>query len=168
MFTIALTAKPGAPVLFTMMFGVVTFFFGAVPLMAEGDAILALSRVDNRTLDIMCDLNPRQLREKTNKYTYAMFEMAHQMDDVSQYLLDRYMCTPKCPCRDFEEKPKPSVEYDWLPETTLNLHNRTNINKPGYEPLFWVNETHDIGFSTFMECYQYWEDLSEKGMVDLR
>ena len=77
MFTIALTAKPQAPALFTMMFGVTTFFFGAIPLIAEGDSILALSRVHNTTLDLMCDLNPRQLREKTNKYTYAMFEMAH-------------------------------------------------------------------------------------------
>jgi hypothetical protein len=59
MFTIAITSKPQAPALFTAMFGVTTFFFGAIPLMAEGDSILALSRVHNTTLDLMCDLNPR-------------------------------------------------------------------------------------------------------------
>lgn len=167
MFTIALTAKPHAPALFTMMFGVTTFFFGAIPLIAEGDSILALSRVHNTTLDLMCDLNPRQLREKTNKYTYAMFEMAHHMDDTTQFLLDNYMCTKTCPCRDFNQT-HPSVEYAWLPEETLNLHNRTNENKPGYLPLLWVNDTHKIGFSSFMECYNYWEDLADQGMVDLR
>lgn len=93
--------------------------------------------------------------------------MAHHMDDTTQFLLDNYMCTKTCPCRDFNQT-HPSVEYAWLPEETLNLHNRTNENKPGYLPLLWVNDTHKIGFSSFMECYNYWEDLADQGMVDLR
>lgn len=89
------------------------------------------------------------------------------MDDVTQFLLDNYMCTEKCPCRDFNET-HPSKEYAWLPETTLNLHNRTYEGRPNYLPFTWVNDTHKIGFGSFQECYNYWEDLADQGMVDLQ
>jgi hypothetical protein len=56
----------------------------------------------------------------------------------------------------------------YLPESTLNLHNRTNKERPGYLPFTWVNDTSHIGFATFQECYNYWEDLADQGMVDFQ
>lgn len=133
-----------------MIYGVVTFFFCAIPLMAEGDAIMALSRVHNSTIDVMCSLNPRELRERTNKYTYSLFEMAHKMDDVSQYLLDNYMCTNVCPCREMKTgNHSDQAEFYWLDEKLLNSHNRTMIGKEGFTPFYWVNDTHHISFESF-------------------
>lgn len=168
MLTFAITSKRNAPLFIPLLYAVFMFFFGAIPLMAEGNAILQLSRVENRTIETMCALNPRELRENTNKYTYKLFEMAHRFDDVSQYMLDKYMCTKTCPCHDYKES-KPHIEFDWLPEYVLNPHGRTNENKEGYEPLLWVDEEAKLGFSSFMECYKYWEDVAETDpMIDLK
>lgn len=125
LFTIAITSKRNAHFMVPLIYAIFVFFFGAIPMMAEGNAILSISRVDNVTLDEMCTLNPRDLRDHTNKYTYSMFEWAHRFDDVSQYMLDKYMCTKTCPCKDFK-KSKPHIDFDWLPETILNPHGRTN------------------------------------------
>lgn len=90
-------------------------------------------------------------------------------------MLDKYMCTDTCPCRhDAAHDPKRA--YEWLPESLLNKHGRTHAkesfileNNPGYyykssrmEPLVWAADTDQIGFNSFMECYQWYERIAER------
>lgn len=83
LFTFAVTSKPNAPIIFPMLYGISVFCFGAIPMIAEGNAILSFSKVENDTIDALCEMNPRDLDDVTNKYTYKMFELAHRFDDIS-------------------------------------------------------------------------------------
>ena len=76
-FTILVTVRRGWPWMFPMVYAVLVLFFGAIPLMAEGNAILSFSSVSNETIEVLCDLNPKELRQMTSRYTYKMFESAH-------------------------------------------------------------------------------------------
>lgn len=84
-------------------YGVLLFFLGFIPLIAEGDSLTRFGRIPDAAVSVLCDLPPDELRRSTDKYTYELIAMAHRFDDLSQLMLDRYMCTDTCPCMKYTD-----------------------------------------------------------------
>lgn len=84
------------------IYGTLIFFIIAVPLMAEGTAILELDRISNGEIQLLCDIPLKEVKKNNGKMVYSILEMAHRYDVMSEQLITRYMCTnATCPCSNY-------------------------------------------------------------------
>ena len=80
-------------------FGLVTFFFVSIPLMHEGSQLKKIASVTELDLKRYCfHRNDLHQYQKTPKWIREIFMVAARYDDVADMLLNRNMCTDKCPC----------------------------------------------------------------------
>ena len=84
-------------------YGTCLFFLGFIPLVTQGDILMKFGRIPEQGLQTMCNLSPQELK-KEDPFTYEIFHMAHRFDDISELMLDRYMCTDTCPCMLYNDQ----------------------------------------------------------------
>lgn len=148
------------------MYGVLLFAGLAVPLMAQGSAILALKRIDNEDIAGYCTEPMEELR-KESRIIRAFFEFAHRFDAMSEQMLDKYMCTDTCPCLDYGDDPNSRALYVSAP-AILKEHDRT-FNKSDTTKLYMrFDKDANVAYESFDTCYAAWEEKAEKNSsIDL-
>lgn len=109
------------------IYGTLLFFIIAIPLMAEGSALLALENIDEENFRENCKMsleNPRDFDDVHNRLVVQFYEFAHRFDLLSEAVLDKYMCSKECPCLEYEMNYQNSkTVYEALNHT--QLRNRT-------------------------------------------
>ena len=85
-------------------YGTLVFLFIAIPMLVEGSALHALEKIDDHTLQETCNKPIEEVREEHGRLVVSLFEFAHRFDKMSETVLDEYMCTPTCPCLDYDYK----------------------------------------------------------------
>ena len=87
------------------IYAVLLFFVVAIPLLSEGASLTKLNSIGNHGIEEYCEKDMSALHKEKNRMVYAFFDFAHRFDMMSDYLLDTYMCTEKCPCLDYGSNP---------------------------------------------------------------
>jgi len=68
-------------------------------------------------------MNLNEVKKTYGKYVFQFMQMAEQIDEASNNMIDSYMCTERlCPCLDY------NVSYDGL-STTKKLFNDIDSHK---------------------------------------
>jgi hypothetical protein len=118
-----------------------------------------LGSIDNEEIDEYCDKSPRGIRRAGNRMFGSFFMFAHNFDKLSSNMLDRHMCTSKCPCLDYGKNPS-TAELFRSDKEKLEKHNRTfnPIDTSKLYMNFTKNES--LGFRNFFECYNHWYDIA--------
>lgn len=87
---------------FVAAYATLIFFVIAIPLMAEGSAILELDRMDLDMIQKMCFMNLAHVSAKHNPITVSLVQNSKRFDIMSELILDGYMCTEQyCPCLNY-------------------------------------------------------------------
>ena len=94
-----------------------------------------------------------------NIFTSILLSLAKKYDSNQELLLDRHMCTLRCPCFSQETwkddrhghklyRIDPYDQYMRIHEEVLNFHKRTKMDNPKYEPLVFTDDPEE-GVSSF-------------------
>ena len=117
-----------------LAYGLLIFFLGFIPMVAQGGALMAVAKVDSKTLSDMCKLSMQEAKNE-NKFVRGLLRFAHEYDLKTEHILDQTMCTETCPCYNYAEysynsEGVPSVlsgayyEYTLLSLQAYNHHKR--------------------------------------------
>ena len=91
-----------------LIYGVSVFFFGAIPLLVEGSEILKFTSIAESDYKLMCNLTLEEIEDKP-RWMRQFVQTAYRFDLMSETLLNKYMCSETCPCRDYNQNdPKTS------------------------------------------------------------
>jgi hypothetical protein len=66
-----------------LAYGCFVFFFGFIPMMAQGGAMMAMLEVDSDDISLICNMSQDEL-EMENKLIYGLFQFAHHYDQRSE------------------------------------------------------------------------------------
>jgi len=88
------------------------------------------------------------------KHIFAFMQMARQVDQVSNSIINHHMCEEKlCPCLDYH------TSYD-SSTTTKDVFMALDPVKVARRrhnvPFYFTNDT-KVGFKSFDQCYAYWD-----------
>ena len=83
-----------------LIYGVSVFFFGAIPLLVEGNDILKFTGIAESDYKLMCNLTLQEIQDKP-KWMRQFVQTAYRFDLMSEMMLNKYMCTDTCPCLDY-------------------------------------------------------------------
>ena len=99
------------------------------------------------------------MRGRANLMVGSFFRMAHEFDDISTHLVERYMCSDVCPCRDYGSNPSTKELYmQQLKEfeDSGNVHNRTFDEADGNKQLMKFTKNETNSFTNFADCFEFW------------
>ena len=127
-----------------VIYGIFIFFFGAIPLLVEGNDILKFTSIPESDYKLMCNMTLEQIEDKP-KWTREFVQTAYRFDLMSEMLLNKYMCTERCPCLDYNvgnPDQSPKMQYDKLSESFLNKFKRTKVETEKarvaqFTPMVW-------------------------------
>ena len=94
------------------IYGVLIFFIVMLPLMIEGVGFTKLGHIEDSKIEDYCDDSMRELNRENKDFVTSFFVYSKKFDAMSSNLLDKYMCTQTCPCRDYGSNPSTKELYE--------------------------------------------------------
>jgi len=77
-------------------------FFLAPSILMEGSLLLEVDKIDAKAAKHLCSLTLFQAKEMHGKFIGGFMQLAKDVDEVSNNMIDMHMCTEKlCPCLDY-------------------------------------------------------------------
>lgn len=108
---VVISCKRDCSVAWVAIYGVLVFFAVSVPLLVEGTALTKLGQISNDEIQTYCDRELIDIHNEHSRMVFAFFDFAHRFDKMSAQMLDKYMCTDKCPCLDYGEEGSSKATY---------------------------------------------------------
>ena len=170
-FGIVIVKRRSCHVCCVALFGFCMFFGVFLIAMIQGVGFTQLGSIEADEIQEYCALGPRQMRMKTNMIVSQFFGMAHDFDDISTHLVERYMCTEVCPCRDYGSNPSTKELFAQQLQQFENegkMHNRTFDENDNTKIFMNFTENEGDSFTSFADCFDFWEDFASRDpMVNL-